>query len=375
MDLREYGLPMIPTLVPYPPWHNYARDPYAQNPVNTVLNNPTTWNTCNPNHPGVMAAWIPSRPITFPGRRGTVPPKSRSSGGGSNNSTNLTCTTCGDPINNTSDKNGDKSKRTPTTNKSTIPLSRKKIYIQNPGIDLALRNFCLETTASLKTYQALAKDFRAQTSLLQDSVDDSILDKIWKSKIRAKIRDSKNPERKRDLLHGLPARLENFCRAIQDAINKAKAALLVLGRVISAGGQQIEEEEAYDSNDSDFFDVDIIELYYFDDYEQQHCNDGDMFDSSSAPDRITKEIRYKIEQQIRAAKKALVYCDAMVDLAERATAERAAGEQLVDELREVKEVFSFAVGESGGGSEQQRDGGSNRRKKYHGHCMCKFFSA
>ena len=49
--------------------------------------------------------------------------------------------------------------------------------------------------------------------------------------------------------------------------------------------------------------------------------------------------RYKMERQIRTGKKAILYCDGIIHLAERALSERLACKQLVLELEEARSLL------------------------------------
>ncbi|KAK0731429.1 hypothetical protein B0H67DRAFT_456261, partial [Lasiosphaeris hirsuta] len=143
------------------------------------------------------------------------------------------------------------------------------------GIDVALRNLNQEATASLNVFQNFVQGFEDQIQPLKSWVEDYTLDAIWKDKVKDKFRE----QREKDRFVGVAERL-SFCRdAVKDAIAKAR---------------------------------------------------------SFTPARREK---YNIERQIWTAKKALVYCDALVDLARRAIEERVASRQLVDELGETKDLL------------------------------------
>ncbi|KAK3341371.1 hypothetical protein B0T25DRAFT_573762 [Lasiosphaeria hispida] len=144
-----------------------------------------------------------------------------------------------------------------------------------PGIDVALRNLDQEVAASLKIFQGFVQGFEDQVQPLKSWTEDYTLDAIWKDKVKDKFREQREKER----VVGVAERL-SFCRdAVKDAVAKAKRF---------------------------------------------------------TPARSDK---YSIERQIRTAKKALVYCDALVDLAKRAVEERVASRQLVDELGETKDLL------------------------------------
>lgn len=143
---------------------------------------------------------------------------------------------------------------------------------QNPGIDVALRNLNHEARISLGMYQVLFRDFEGQIEQLQDWADDYTLDTVWRNKIKDQYREKRNKER----VEGVTIRILACRMSIKDAIAKAK--------VLKA---------AWDD-------------------------------------------QYRIEQQIRTAKKALLYCDGIINLAERATSERLACKLLLTELEETQ---------------------------------------
>ncbi|GAB1310291.1 hypothetical protein MFIFM68171_00501 [Madurella fahalii] len=143
---------------------------------------------------------------------------------------------------------------------------------ENPGIDLALRNLSQEVNTSLAMFKALVQGFERQIEPLQDWAEDYTLDTIWKNKIRDQFRH----KRERERFEGVVMRISGGRESVKDCITKAKAL------------------------------------------------------------EATWDDRYKIEGQIRTARKALLYCDGIIDLAERAASERMACKQLVIELQDTK---------------------------------------
>lgn len=141
-----------------------------------------------------------------------------------------------------------------------------------PRIDLALRNLSQEVNASLVMFKALVRDFESQVEPLQYWAEDYTLDTIWKNKIKDKFRH----KRERERFEGAAVRISGSRASVKDSIAKAKAL-----------------KTAWDD-------------------------------------------RYEIEGQIRAARKALLYCDGIIDLDERAASERLACKQLVVELEDTK---------------------------------------
>jgi hypothetical protein len=143
---------------------------------------------------------------------------------------------------------------------------------QNPGIDVALRNLNHEVGGSLKMLQAFVQTFEAETEPLQDWATEYTLDTIWRNKVKDKCRQKRDKER----FEGMTARIADSRATVKAAVKNAK----------------------------------IVK---------------DLWDD-----------RYKIEEQIRAAKKALLYADSIIGLAERATNERVACKQLLFELEETR---------------------------------------
>ncbi|KAK4154746.1 hypothetical protein C8A00DRAFT_42552 [Chaetomidium leptoderma] len=144
---------------------------------------------------------------------------------------------------------------------------------QNPGIDVALRNLDHEVRASLNMFRAIVQCFDVDIEPLRAWAEDYTLDTVWRNKVKDKVREKRDRER----LEGVAGRIIDCRAAAKGAVKNAKALKETWG--------------------------------------------GD---------------RYKIERQIRTAKKAILYCDGVIDLAERAASERLACKQLVLELEETK---------------------------------------
>jgi hypothetical protein len=143
---------------------------------------------------------------------------------------------------------------------------------QNPGIDAALRNLNHEVSASLKMLREFVQSFEAEIEPLQAWADDYTLDTAWRNKVKDKCRQ----KRDKAWFEGITGRIADSRATVKAAVKNAK----------------------------------ILK---------------DLWDD-----------RYKIEDQIRTAKKALLYADSIIDLAERATHERLACKQLVFELEETR---------------------------------------
>ena len=143
---------------------------------------------------------------------------------------------------------------------------------QNPGIDVALRSLTHEVNASIKVFQAFVQCFEVDVESLRDWAEDDTLDTVWRNKVKDKCREKRDRER----FDGAAGRIVDARAAIKSAVKNAKAL-------------------------------------------KEACHD-----------------RYEIERQIRTAKKSLLYCDGIIDLAERAASERLACKQLVSELEEAR---------------------------------------
>lgn len=143
---------------------------------------------------------------------------------------------------------------------------------QNPGVDVALRSLAHEINLSLKMFQAFVQCFDAEVETLRNWAEDYTLDTVW----RNKVRDECRAKRHREKFEGVAGRILDARGAVKAAVKNAKAL-----------------REVWDD-------------------------------------------RYEIERQIRTAKKTLLYCQGIIDLAERAAHERLACKQLVSELEEAK---------------------------------------
>ncbi|KAK4105732.1 hypothetical protein N658DRAFT_131085 [Parathielavia hyrcaniae] len=144
---------------------------------------------------------------------------------------------------------------------------------QNPGIDIALRNLNHEVGASLKTFRAFVQCFEAEIEPLRGWAEAYTLDTVWRNKVKDKCRRHK---RDKERFEDVTGRIGDCRVALKGAVKNAKIL-----------------KELWDD-------------------------------------------KYKIEDQIRAAKKALLYADSIIDLAERASSERVACKQLVFELEEAR---------------------------------------
>ncbi|KAJ4297036.1 hypothetical protein N0V88_003952 [Collariella sp. IMI 366227] len=147
---------------------------------------------------------------------------------------------------------------------------------QNPGIDVALRSLNHEVVASLRIYQTVLRTFEGLVQALQDWAEDYTLDTIWRNMVRDKLRD----KREKEFFESVATRVLASRASVKDAIKASRGI-----------------KETWD-------DV------------------------------------YDIEQQVRTAKKAVLFCDGIISLAERAARERLACKQLVVELEEAKSLLS-----------------------------------
>ncbi|KAL2136638.1 hypothetical protein VTI74DRAFT_2667 [Chaetomium olivicolor] len=143
---------------------------------------------------------------------------------------------------------------------------------QNPGIDVALRNLNHEVTTALRMYQAFLQSFETQVQSLQSWAEDYTLDTIWRNMVRDRVRDKRHKEK----FESVAGRLLASRASVKNATRTAK-----------------DIKEAWDD-------------------------------------------LYAIERQIRTAKKAALFCDGIINLAERAASERLACKQLVAELEEAR---------------------------------------
>ncbi|KAL2180245.1 uncharacterized protein P884DRAFT_255263 [Thermothelomyces heterothallicus CBS 202.75] len=139
------------------------------------------------------------------------------------------------------------------------------------GIDATLRNLHHEVSSSLKMLQALVQCFEADVEALRPWAEESTLDTVWRNKVKKVFRGKRDKAR----FEGVAARVSASRAAIKGAVRTVKTL------------------------------------------------------------KAAWEDRHTVEGQIRTAKKAIVFCDGIVDLAERAASERAACRQLVTELEET----------------------------------------
>ncbi|AEO53375.1 hypothetical protein MYCTH_2313350 [Thermothelomyces thermophilus ATCC 42464] len=139
------------------------------------------------------------------------------------------------------------------------------------GIDAILRNLHHEISSSLKMLQALVQCFEADVEALRPWAEESTLDTVWRNKVKKVFRGKRDKAR----FEGVAGRISASRAAIKGAVRTVKTV------------------------------------------------------------KAAWEDRHTVEGQIRTAKKAIVFCDGIVDLAERAASERAACKQLVTELEET----------------------------------------
>ncbi|SPQ18049.1 203cb86d-28ea-4531-9ddc-6e77ffb4f0e6 [Thermothielavioides terrestris] len=143
---------------------------------------------------------------------------------------------------------------------------------QNPGIDIALRNLDHEAGASLRVFRAFVQCFEREIESLQDWAEDYTLDTVWRNKIRNICRD----RGEREKFRAAASRIASCREAVKEAVKNAKAL-----------------REVWDD-------------------------------------------KFKLERQVRTAKKALLNSEWVINLAERAASERLACKQLVIELGEMR---------------------------------------
>lgn len=167
------------------------------------------------------------------------------------------------------------SSRGPQTKHQEVKKSIAAPASQNPGIDIALRNLYHEISNSLKTFQALVQCFELEIEPLRNWADGHTLDTVWRNKVKTACREKLNRER----IQAVAGRIIDTRATLKSAVKSANAL-----------------KEAW--------------------------NDG-----------------HEIESQIRTAKKGILYCDGIIDLAERAASERLACRQLVSELKEARSLL------------------------------------
>lgn len=173
--------------------------------------------------------------------------------------------------------NGSPKTQIPKTSRKGKHHERKKPLTttprnQNPHIDIALRNLSHEISTSPRVFQALVQCFEAEVEPLRDWAEDYTLDTVWRNKVTDRIRRPCN----RDRFESVAAPILGIRATLKEAVNKARTA-----------------KETWDD-------------------------------------------KFKIERQIRTAKKAILYSGGIIDLAERAAIERLTCKQLVFELEEAR---------------------------------------
>ncbi|KAK5663512.1 hypothetical protein OQA88_3942 [Cercophora sp. LCS_1] len=145
------------------------------------------------------------------------------------------------------------------------------------GIDIALLALSEEVKSWAKFYRDFYQEFEHQVSGLKDWAQDSTLDTLWKDRVSAKLRGKAESER----LRSMADRVLNCRETVKEAIEN------------KGGGR-----------------------------------------------RSTQEAKYKIEHQVHTAKKALVYCEVLGELIDRAPEERAVCKHLVTELEEARSLLN-----------------------------------
>ncbi|KAM7206777.1 hypothetical protein V8F33_000420 [Rhypophila sp. PSN 637] len=212
---------------------------------------------------------------------------------------------------------------TVTTTTTTKTTTKKQIYIPNPGIDISLRNLRYATDESFRIYDSLLRDFLVQTKLLRSSgaVDDRTLDAIWRDKIMARIRTSRNPEGRRKTIEHVGFSISECRRLIKDAIDRARTSISLLTHQASlsisgSGGLRFEKARFSPDHDddSDFADV---------------RGGGNIIAIRNSSEWVLEKIRL-LERQIRVARKAVEYCDSIAAIQpERGTFEYLVGWDIV----------------------------------------------
>lgn len=144
---------------------------------------------------------------------------------------------------------------------------------QTLGIDAVLRNLHHEITASLNMFHTFVQCFEADVEPLKGWAEEHTLDTIWRNKIKNQFLGN---TRERARFHGVATRILAIRLALKGASKDTKALLRVW------------------------------------------------------------ENKYVAERQLRTAKKAVVFCDGLIDLAERMASERQACKQLLIELEDTK---------------------------------------
>jgi len=145
----------------------------------------------------------------------------------------------------------------------------------NPGIDVALRNLHEEVAGASQLYQDFVGEFDRQISAIADWADNFTIDTVWRNKVKTKVRNHEEG----DKLGGVVERLSSRRKSIADALANAESVTPA--------------------------------------WKDKH----------------------KLELQIRTAKKALVYSDVLLELAQKALDERVSSRQLIQELDETSSLL------------------------------------
>ncbi|KAK3382942.1 hypothetical protein B0T24DRAFT_498790, partial [Lasiosphaeria ovina] len=162
------------------------------------------------------------------------------------------------------------------------------------GIDVALRNLSQELASSLRMYQGFVQGFRAQTELLRAWADETTLDIIWQNKIQQQQQqherrsgngdEDQQQQHQRERFEGVVARVETCRACVEEAVHRGKSAVMAS----SIGGSRN---------------------------------------------------RQTVMAQVRAGRKALVYCEGIVELASKAANEWLACKYLVGEMEEARALL------------------------------------
>ncbi|KAK4217602.1 hypothetical protein QBC37DRAFT_414167 [Rhypophila decipiens] len=223
---------------------------------------------------------------------------------------------------------------TVTTTTTTKTTTKRQIYIPNPGIDISLRSLRYATDESFGVYDSLLRDFLVQTKLLRSSgaVDDRTLDAIWRDKITARIRTSRNPEARRKTIENVSFRNSESRRLIKEAIDRARTSISLLIHqaslsVSGSGGLDFEKARFspdHDDDDSDFADA---------------RGGGNIIAIRNGSQGVLEKIRL-LERQIRVARKAVEHCDSIAAIQpERGTFEYLVGWDIVHGLKKLNDQF------------------------------------
>jgi hypothetical protein len=121
--------------------------------------------------------------------------------------------------------NGSPKTQIPKTSRNGKYHERKKPLTtpprhQNPHIDIALRNLSHEVSTSLRMFQALVQCFEAEVEPLRDWAEDYTLDTVWRNKVTDRIRQPCN----RDRFESVAERILGIRATLKEAVNKDRTA-------------------------------------------------------------------------------------------------------------------------------------------------------